>query len=173
MSESDTTSIVNLLIDKMVEHATSEMKDLVWESTELGLVRSGRLQADPLIAKLNLLIREGGKDWPDIIKPENYRIRGATFQMGGGELWLRRFMAQYHLYYIGTATRDEARTSCNIILARFKKIIYEMGLGMQDTFGETAILCSMVEEERSEGGGPAKSFIWRCKQRFEFLTETE
>lgn len=165
------TSIRNLLTDRVVEHLVTEMIDLVNDNTELGLARAGRLQDDPTVKKLNLLVREGDKDWSDCVLPDGYRIKAMPYEIGGGEYWLRRFVAYYTLFYIGEATRDEARSRTNVILSRFKSKIYSVSFAdLVDSFGEGAIMVQVVDEERSEGGGPSNSFIWRCKHKFEFLT---
>lgn len=167
------TSVINLLVDAVVDHMTKGMSDLVNDpDTKIGLLRSGKLQDDPTINKLNILVREGGKDLPDILVPRNHNFSAPQYTLGGGEFWLRRFIAEYELFFFQSAiTRDEARRRANVIFSRFRYLLKTIALGQTDTFGETAIAVQSLKLIAREGGGPPGSFIWRADHQFEFLTE--
>lgn len=167
------TSIRNLLQDRITEHLEAYMIDTVNATdSPLGLVKSGKLQSDPTVKRLNLLVREGGNDYPDILLPKDYApVTAPVFELGGAEMWLRRFICHYELFYIGQSDRDAARTSANIIFSRFARTIRDIPMGgLTDTFGETAILVRIIKHPMREGGGPG-TFIWRAEHYIEFLTE--
>jgi len=167
------TSIRNLLQDHVRDTLQDQMIDLV-DSTDspLGLVKSGKLQADPTVTRLNLLVREGGDEYPDILLPRDYApVPAPVFELGGGQMWLRRFTCFYELFYLGESNRDAARSSAYVIFSRFAKVIREIPMsGLSDTFGEAAILVRITKQVMREGGGPG-SFIWRGEHYIEFLTE--
>jgi|JI10StandDraft_1071094.scaffolds.fasta_scaffold16448_2 hypothetical protein len=167
------TSIVNLLTERVVQWLEEMMIDSVDDPTALGLARSGKLQDDPTVRELNLLIREGGDDWPDIIVPENYPLYSPQFEIGNpSPAMLRRFRAEYRLFFIGEVDRDVARTKANVIFSRFKHAILNTPLsGMCDDFGECAQMVNFTKHTGSEQGGPG-TYIWRGEDLFEFLTIT-
>lgn len=172
---SDDTSIVNLITDRVVETLTVDMTDLVAvdDPTRAGLIRSGKLQADPTIEKINILIREGGSAWPDVLIPAGYAPMSAPQnQIGGGSIWLRRLIGDFDLFFIGDVSRNEAQRRANVIMSRFRHSIAQMDTdGLLDSFGEGAIAIQVDKLESFAGGG-AGTFIWRATLYFEVLTES-
>lgn len=172
MFETDETSIINLLNERVVDTLSVEMSDLVTDETAAGLVRSGRLQDDPTIAQLNILIREGGESFPDILVPKNYNLVTPQYDLTMSQYWLRRMVAEYTLFFIGDVSRTTARSRANVIFSRFKKKLMQLDVqDLTDSFGETAIMPQVLRLDTTEGGGPG-TFIWRGTHYFEFLTET-
>lgn len=169
----DDTSVVNLLMDRVVDTIETVMIDSAPDpETTIGLARFGKLQDDPTVDLLNLLVNQGGDDWPDILIPPNYPYYAPQYEMPLGNFWLRRMYANYILFFNeADVTRDEARRKANVIFSRFKHMLYGISLvGMTDTFNETAFAVQLNRLEATEGGGPG-TFIWRAKQYFEFITE--
>lgn len=169
------TSVVNLLTDAIVAVLVQGMIEVVPDSTSVGLARSGKLQADPTIAKLNLLVREGGSDWPDILIPANYPLYAPQYEMPAGNTWLRRLRADYTLFFLGINDRNTARIRANVVFSRFKYLIAKMGAGygldgLTDSFDETVIMGQINRLETFEEGGPGE-FIWKGTHYFEFVTE--
>lgn len=164
------TSIINLCTDRLVETIVEEMKDDILDETSLGLARAGRLQANPLTFKLNLLVREGGRTWPDMLIPANYSIQAPQYEMPWGETWLRRLVCEYELFLF-TKNREEAHRIANVVFSRLKWVIGNLDLsGLTDTFSETAILVHSTKITTTEGGGPPANFIWRGDHYVEFMT---
>lgn len=165
---------MNLLMDRVVEHMTEEMIDLVTDESAAGLLRSGKLQDNPTIKKINILIREGGDELPDVMStPYAKGINSPTYELGGGQYFRRRFVAEYQLFFIGETNRSTARSTANVVFSRFQNKIRQVSLsGLTDSFGETAIAVQVLRLLRSEGGGPG-AFIWRGTHEFEFLTYCE
>lgn len=167
-------SIVNVLMDDSVDHLALKMIIEVQDETKVGLVRSGRLQSDPTVYKLNITLHPGGTDNPDCSLPKGYAGIDAAFYMPNGAYWLRKFYAEFEMFFVGETERDEARTKANVVMSRARAAMMGFPLpNYRDAFNEGAILrCFVTKIELSEGGGPG-NFIWRGKLHFEFLTDTE
>lgn len=166
-------SIHNLLIDRMIEHLSAEMIDAVDDpNTKVGLLRSGKLQSDPTVNKLNILVREGGEKYPDVIAPANHPLyQGRSAWLGGGRVYVRRFVIEYELFFIGVTDRNEARTRANIITDRLHNAFDTMSLsGLTSEYDETPVAKQVAKLSEREGGGPPGSFIWRADHVVEFLT---
>lgn len=167
------TSIVNLCTDRLVSVINTEMKDNILDETSLGLARAGRLQANPLTYKLNLLVREGGSGWPDIIIPPNYPFYAPQYEMPWGESWLRRLVCEYELFLF-TKDRIEAHRIANVVFSRLKWVVGNLNIGglagLTDTFLETAVMVHSTKLKTTEGGGPPANFIWRGDHYVEFVT---
>lgn len=167
------TSVINLIMDRIADEMNEEMIDGVTDASQAGLVRTGRLQADPTIGKLNILIQQGGKDWPDkLAQPGDFGIRSPfTYELGGVAWWRRRFMIKYELFFLGETNRNNARTVANVVFSRFQRKLKDLPfVGLKDTFGETAVALQTVRQWMKEEGGSG-TFIWRGEHWVEFLTE--
>lgn len=167
------TSVINLIMDRMADTMTEEMIDSVTDASQVGLLRTGRLQADPTVGKLNILINQGGERWPDkMAQPGDFGIRSPhTFELGGVTWWRRRFIVKYELFFLGETDRANARTVANVVFSRFQRNIKTMSYtGLKDTFGERAVAGQTVRQWMKEEGGVG-TFIWRGEHWFECLTE--
>lgn len=166
------TSIVTLLGERVIEVLEGRMVDSVVDNTKVGLAREGKLQDDPTVNLTNMLVREGGDEWPDILIPPNYPLYAPQYEMPMGTSWLRRFRVEYILFFQDAVIqRSDARNRANIIFSRFKWLISTIDLsGMTDTFRETAIMTQVNRLESFEEGGPG-TFIWRGTHFIEFVTE--
>ena len=169
------TAIQNLIMERVVDVMVEEMIDNVADNTRIGLFRTGRLQSDPTVKKLNVLLHEGSKEWPDIIaSPREWGMSSPSYEAGGRtSWWRRRFVVEYELFFLGEVNRNSAREKSNVIFSRFKYMIQRLPLnGVRDSFGEGAVQTQVVKMFASEDGGPG-TFIWRGEHWFEVLTVQE
>lgn len=167
-------SIVNTLINDCVEYLSEKLITEITDETKVGLVRSGRLQSDPTVYKLNITLHPGGHDNPDVMLPKGYAGIEFPFYMPNGTYWLRKFYASFEMFFVGETERDEARTKSNVVMSRARAAIMSMPMPSRpDSFSEGAIMRPFVTKiELTEGGGPG-NFIWRGEMHFEFVTDTE
>jgi hypothetical protein len=164
-------SIVDMLMDHAVDYLAEAMMEEISDDTKVGLLRSGRLQADPTVKKINLTIHQGGVDHPDILVPKDHPLIKYQYEIGGGQFWLRRFRVKFEMFFIGDISRDESRRKANVVASRTRALLQKMPLsGMQDSFTETPIDRHATQLEMREGGGPG-AFIWRGDLLWEVVTE--
>lgn len=164
--------ISNILIDAMVTRLTDQLETVVTDDTKIGLIRFGKLQADPTDADrgLNILIHEGGEEWPDELYTSQVGITGPTYEIGGTQWWMRRFTIEFVLFFDGENERDIARNKATIIISHAHKALYNMDIPTDmDSFGEQAHACQVRQSNALEGGGEG-TFIWRGKLYLEFYT---
>lgn len=171
------TSILTILMQAMVDHLVDHMMVDVSDSTRAGLIREGKLQADPTVAQINLLVRVGGKDWPHKRVEKGHHALPAELGHGFGmgaevsEFWLRRFIVEMKFFFVGEIERDIAINKANILLSRLEIGLLTMPLvSLTDTFGETALMVDIDETYLNEGGGPGM-FAHRGFAHVEFFTE--
>lgn len=166
-------SIVNVLLDNAVDWLSQRLILQVDDTTKAGLIRTGKLQSDPTIYKINITLHPGGPDAPDILMPKDHAGTNSSFYMPNGVFWLRRFFADFEMFFVGETDRDTARSKANVVMSRARAAI--LGMKMPDTrdsFKEGAVRVVATKMELQEGGGPG-NFIWRGKIHFEFITDTE
>jgi hypothetical protein len=172
MSEIETREVKNLLTEAMIEKLRA---DLMGEELEVsaGLIRYGRLQDDPTIAGINLLLHNGGKDFPDEphANVQGSKFRAPTYQLGGGTTWWRRFRIEIEIF-VETSDRDDARVRANIIVARIHRSLEDMMFPATDDFGESAMFLQFGPTHLNEQGGDGM-FIHRGEARVEILTAKE
>jgi len=167
------TSMINTLMVYTVDHLAYNMITMMPDETQIGLLRTGKLQSDPTVKKLNILIHQGGPNWEDCILPRGYIVQADPMTMGGEVIWLRRFRLEFELFFTGETVRDTAREKAQVIFSRARKLIKDMPIPSagRDSFGEAAFMVLPNRMSTSEDGGPG-NFIWRGDLYFEFLTET-
>lgn len=166
------TSVVNLIMDRVVDEMSEGMIDAVTDTSQVGLLRTGRLQSDPTIGKLNVLLQQGGEKWPDkLAQPSDFGIRSPyTYELGGASWWRRRFIVNYQLFFLGETNRNVARITANVVFSRFQRKLKDLSFtGLKDTFGEKAVALQTVRQWMKEEGGVG-TFIWRGEHWVEFLT---
>lgn len=170
----DDNSIANTLIEDCVNYLSYKLIAVVTDETKTGLVRSGRLQSDPTVYKINITLHPGGRENPDVMLPKGYAGIDFPFYMPNGTYWLRRFYAAFEMFFVGETDRDEARIKSNIVMSRARAAVMSMPMpNSRDSFKEGVIMRPFVTKaELVEGGGPG-NFIWRGELHFEFVTDTE
>jgi hypothetical protein len=165
----DPVSIINVIMVKAAE-AIADALDLdANEQTSSGFVKIGKLQDDPTIAQVNIMVHPGGDKWRHELSIDPKGIDAPAYVTSGEGYWWRRFTAQLQMN-LENIDRGIARTKANYVLSKA-----ELGLihinprwGVDD-FGEAAIACQVRDSFVREGGG-AGMFIWNGEIRFEFLT---
>lgn len=178
-SQLDDISIINLLIDAMADRLITKMQIQATDEAKAGLIRAGKLQDDPTLRKVNILIHPGGIDWPDILNTENNGpgLAGPTYSIGGAfgsAFFRRRFIIEIQVFYPNDTSRVSTRTRALVVLSRIHNALFTMRVGMvsTDSFGETALQIQILESYLREGGGDG-DFNWRGQMVVEFLTEIE
>lgn len=166
------TSIFNKLTDAMVARLTSDLIEEVSDATKAGLIRFGRLQADPTDADrgLNILIHLGGDDWPDQLNIGFAGVEAPTYEIGGTQYWRRHFIVELTLFFDNEEDRQLARRKATIIMAHAHKSLYTIPIPQgHDSFGEAALGIQISQSVQNEAGGDG-TFIWRSKLYVEWYT---
>lgn len=168
----DFTSIFNYLVDDMVTYLTESLIEETSDETKVGLLRAGKLQADPTDADrgLNVLVHLGGEDWPDELYVDQDGIIAPTYEIGGTQYWMRRFVIELILFYDGEDQRDIAREKSTVLCAHAQKALFNMPIPqVKDSFGESPLACQVRKLYQTEAGGEG-TFIWRSRIFVEWLT---
>lgn len=170
------TTVLNAFLEDTVDWLSQELLLDVSDETKAGLVRAGKLQDDPTVAELNILIRMGNDEWRHRRAPKDHHALahvGAFQELGAtvAQFWLRRYVLDLKLTYIGEVDRIVAQASANLILARAEDALLRSAMpDLDDSFGERALLIDLEDSYLNETGGPG-AFIHRGFIRFEVLTE--
>ena len=136
-----------------------------------GLIRAGKLQEDPTVAGINILVHPASEDWPnELYTPEH----GTTYEIGGDVpsfQWMAKFHIELKLFFNQELEREVAQIKAQVILSRAHRAIMRMNATMRnipkDDFGGKAIRAEVVDSYLREGGG-VREFIWRGKMRAQF-----
>jgi hypothetical protein len=187
------TDIVSEIIDALVVDLTAVCQTALAEDdpTRAGLVRAGRLQANPQTNVTSLLVhphypvapedwiheevREINRTHADYYEQYGSPIIGGNQEIGGGSYWQRRGTVELEIFFTQKAyDRSTARDYANTIRRRVEYAINTATtpVGIQDTYGE---FCQRVRAKKSwvlEGGGSSK-FLWRGWVFWEALTYAE
>ena len=166
------TSIFNYLIDGMVTYLKESLIEETSDETKVGLLRFGKLQADPTDADrgLNILVHMGGDDWPDELYVDQDGIIAPTYEIGGPSYWMRRFVIELTLFYDGEDDRQIARSKSTVICSHAQQVLFNMPIPqVKDSFGESPLSCQVRKVSQNEAGGEG-TFIWRSRIFVEWLT---
>lgn len=168
------TSILNNLSDALVDQLTARLKLTGYtDSAAAGLVRAGKLQDDPTTKKINILVRNGGIDWPDeLFTPDGAASAHEIGSPYGKDFWKRRFIIELQLFYVNENKRDYARQKTSVVVSRAIHALRTQDYGLidADSFGESAYACYVIYQHVDEGGGVG-DFNWRGKIYLEYHTE--
>lgn len=166
----DEQSLLNVLMEAVVDRLARNLIDDVADETQAGLVRAGKLQDDPTLTEINILVHPGGEDWPDELYTDQKGVRSPVYEMGGGEYWMRRFKLQLALYFDRELDRSVAREKAMVVYSRTKNLLKSMPIpDYRDDFGERAHYLQISKSYLFEGGGEG-TFIWNGTIWIEFLT---
>jgi hypothetical protein len=174
------TSILSILMSETVEYLIQVMTTEVVDNdptdeTKAGIIRTGRLQDDPLKPKVTVLIKMGDDDWAHQLNMNNYGpgMHGPTYEVGsfaGNPHWRRRFIADIDVYY-KSKDRWDIQDKSNVILSRAENALLSMPIPQTaDSFGEKAYQINVEKSTSRESGGPG-TFIHHSAIYFEFLTQ--
>jgi len=174
-----TDAIINMIIESVNDHLTELLQDDVdtSDSTRAGLVRPGLLQDDPTRFKVSVMTFPNDPDadgqWRHEIVVPN--ANGAEhnpppYELGGGEMWYRRFTVQLEMFFSTRITRDNARQLAAVIISRAERSVAlaPVALGI-DEFGEEPLQTRVMSSTLTQGGGEGQ-FIWYGKIWFQVLT---
>ncbi len=182
MSTIADTHIVNLILDGMVTHATTQMITNVdiENPSRATIVKKGLLQTQKTQQHVQIGFTGGDHEDP------NYKdgiltlgdMPSIGFEMdpreiGGGQMWMRRFVARLECYYIVQRFSEDVahEIAYNTLGMLMSNIENAPVTGLQDTFGERAIKVFCFANSFFESGGPPASYIFRGKILFQVLTE--
>lgn len=170
MSGYQDDSILNSLMDALVDRLQEKLVGETYDVTKAGLVRAGKLQADPTDNLINILVHEGGEEWFDELRVEQDGFGALPYEIGGVEWWMRRFVIELTLFFDNENEREVARDKAMIIYSRARKATYGTEIPTDaDGFGEQAHMLQIRKGWIREGGGEG-TFIWEGKLFVEFLT---
>lgn len=177
-----TTQVSALIADKLIAKLTTDLATTV-TAEEVGVVRGGALQDNPLKYRIYVLVHAGrdpdDANWKDISvafqeqQPERRQLWHPAFEVGGGSMWYRRGVVEWGLFATKTKeTRDQARDIAFAIQGKIERAIAQVDLsGVKDDFGEAAIGKAIpMWSDPDASGGPKASFIWRGKVGYQVLT---
>jgi hypothetical protein len=156
--------ISDLIVDILAEELETGLSDSALpEEEKIGVARGGKLQDNPVKARLYVLLHINDPDsdsWADIpTSAEGSNMARSEFyapayEIGGGGLWWRRFTIEFGLFAIKTKEdREEARRIANAIKGRIEKLsALSAGVpGLRDDFGESAIKVVLASSRIEEG----------------------
>jgi hypothetical protein len=176
-------SIHDLVGQYIVERLKEACIDIIPEDDYRAVqIRQGLLQEDPVDLRLALLVNPGDPEdkatdpkWSDVLAGEEKALGIPSYEIGGGEWWLRRFCVDCRFYFINSnETRDEARKIAGYLFAASENALSNKPIsGVTDDFGEHAIMIYVTKKMFYESGGPPNSFIWRGKLFVQVLTERQ
>ena len=172
------TSVMNTILDYTNQALQRQLQDLVADDdpAKAGLVRIGQLQDDPTInlnligSSITVVSMMGDHDdpdkWPNVVwggPGHEIRFDGPAYEIGGGEMWWRRFTTKLDQFWPDSYEREDARVQALEILSRAEHAIKTSPvLGITDDYGESALQINVVYSRNLEEGGPGQ-FIWRAK----------
>lgn len=172
--------IVPMITDRMVERLTTAMQTIVPVSDpgRANLVKSGRFQDNPTKYQLYLAVNGGDPEDPNyrdgIVSLGDFEDIALNFdprEVGSGSSWWRRGVVQIG-YYPRNMEEDEARISAYDTLGKVCAVLDDITVSdLSDDYGERAYMLSAFANSYFEGGGPAKSYVWRGKVYWRCLTE--
>lgn len=182
MADLDQESLINKLIDGVSELLELKLKTEITDDAKAGVVRPGKLQDDPTLRKINILIHTGGEDWPDKLN-QNFGPTAGIFsnfsRSLGGEygsaMWRRYIVVEFEIFFPNSNSRTDARMKANLVMSRARNAIHKWIPGRAiapDSFGESVQAVQPVQHWLREGGGTG-DFNWRGEMVVEFLTELE
>jgi hypothetical protein len=175
--------IVPMILDALKGHLQTEMIDNV-SSSDLSRateVKIGRFQDDPLRSNVYIAISPGDPsksgDWEDgIVTLESMQDVGFNIdprEVGGGETWWRRGVAQIGVFYINERLDEEdAVLNAYNTLHRLLWALRNAPVGgLTDEYNEKSVKMFVAAHQFSESGGPPDQYIWRGKVWWQVLTE--
>lgn len=175
-------AIAPMLLDALHSHLTTKMQSSISSSdpTRADVVKIGRFQDDPLKNNIWIAISPSDPeklDWVDgIVTLDTMKDIGFYIdprEVGGGQAWWRRGVAQIGCYFIREKyTEEQSIGYAHTVLARLVNNIENVDLnGLVDDYGERAILMFCYSHHFAESGGPPDQYIWRGKVHWQCLTE--
>jgi hypothetical protein len=164
-----------LIADALVAQITADMQTAIEEDdpTRANLVRKGRLQEDPEVQAVSVLVHLNDPDdpsqWADVVAEDLSEYPYSIF-------WRRRLTvavkAQYTRRY--GADRSSVTGRFSTIVSRLRHAILHTDVGgLTDGFGEGVVLAANPIKKQwvEEGGGPPDQFFWDGAFYLEYITQ--
>ena len=174
------TSILNLIIDAAIDKLVEDLSTNISDETKAGLIRDGRLQDDPTQYGITVLAYPNDpydETWiHTVAKGKEHNLLGLDvppYEIGGGEMWWRRFTAQLVMFFEPDVNRHEARMRAMVVLSRAEWSLSNLSIGdLGDTFGERGHKVFVVRSYTRHSGGTG-TYIWKGMVNFVALTSKE
>lgn len=162
------------LVDTIITHALTAIKEELsitagWENGSR--IDEGRMQFDPTVDEINVLVNVGGSDDPHELVDDGTTYGGIkvhTYETGGGQHMMRRFVAELKLY-MNEDDGEAARRKANEVETRCIRAIRAIPVGDEDEFGETSLVVQYRKSHIDPAGGEGM-YIWTGNIKFEVLT---
>lgn len=173
-------SITNLIITRVSDYLNLNLKETVdtGDDAQAGLVKAGLLQDDPTRYRVNVTVHPNDPDaefgWRDEVssgKPSGDNAEPPGYEIGGGELWYRRFTVMIEMFFRNRVkTNEEALELASIIRSRAEYYLRHLPLsGWSDDFGEFALDLYVKASHLAQGGGEGQR-IYHAKIWLAVLT---
>jgi hypothetical protein len=174
--------IINMILDTVVTSLQKTMADDIEDlNTKATLVKKGLLQVNKIQNYIEIGVIGGNHEDPEykdgivtLARLPDMAMTIPAREIGGTQVWQRRFMAMLEIYYIlQQHTETEAFRYAYEVLGRLMSNIETIDVaGQTDDFGETSISHPYVYEDTFfESGGPPQSYIFRGSIGFTVFTE--
>jgi hypothetical protein len=172
--------IIPMILYKMLDHLTQKLiTDMGSDPIIPETIKIGRFQENPVKSVIYISLHPGDPEDPSfrdgIITLEQMQNIAVDLdwarEIGGGELWWRRFSAVIGCYWIQDRL-DELTAMDNsfIMYGRLCTAIQQFDTSnLIDEFGEQPIMPFLYGSTFFEGGGK-NQFIWRGKVLWQVLT---
>lgn len=176
-----TNTFLEFMADVLVEKLTvnSDPDIAVQNEATAGLIRAGKLQDDPTVAGINILLHPAKADSPNMTNHPGASW-GINFEESyelGGDIppawFLKKFNVELRLFFDNETERSIAQTKAQVVLSRVVHAIHGINGRFHeipmDTFGEKGHMLSIQNFFLREGGGIG-TFIWRGTVEVDVLT---
>lgn len=182
-SDLDHTSVSDLITEGLHTQLNTKLYIEPDDAAKAGIVRPGRLQADPTKTRISVTIHPGGEDWPDELNTQakgpgihspTYVLGGSNAAYGHSQYWRRRFIIEFNIFFT-SVNRATTRKRAQVVFSRAAHALITWDIGAvvaRDSFGEKPFFLQVSEIWMSEGGGD-DNFNWRGEIYIECLTDYE
>lgn len=173
-------SIIDLLVESVNQSLLYRLHDSVdtTDPSRAYQVRIGLLQDDPTHG-VNILTHANDPDdvkgWLHAVVSGpgadlRTNLSNIPYEIGGGELWFRRFTTELYIFCVPNASRDDSRREANVVLRRAEDAIRHADIGVgPDSWNEYGLAMYVATSVNTEGGGPGQ-FIYHARVQFQILT---
>lgn len=176
------SSIIELIQDRVTERLAGELQTALNfdDTTRAYVVRTGWLQDDPTNG-VNVLVQANDQMNPGAWEHSIYTAGQQTgavndsfaaFEIGGGQLWWRRFFVQLKMFWDTSIKREDAIRLSHVVLSRAEhtlmRALFPVSVG-PDSFDEYALAIYPIRSEVLQAGGDGQ-FISNGRILFQVLT---
>jgi hypothetical protein len=180
-------SFAELMVDKIVEQLSAYLilstgdKEKDYDEASAGLVRAGKLQDDPTIRVVNILVTHATEDFPNkIYSPSEMPGHDFeyTYSIGADlmSLWVQRFSVKFNMIWNGEYSRQVAEAKAQTVLGRAEHATMLLNHRLHeipmDSFGKKPSSVALRKSWLREGAGEG-SFRWTGVLEIEVLCSFE